>query len=45
MTEVVAPAERVILVVGDRKTVEPELRKAGLTKIQVVTYDGKPAGK
>jgi len=45
MTEVVAPADRLILVVGDRKTVEPELRRAGLTKIRVVTHDGKPAGK
>jgi zinc protease len=42
MTEVVAPADRVILVVGDRKAVEPELRKAGLAKIRVVTSDGKP---
>src|SRR5262249_39963214 len=45
MTEVVAPADRVIPVVGDRKAVEPELRKAGLTKIQVITYDGKPGNR
>lgn len=43
MAEVVAPAERLILVVGDRKTVEPALRKAGLSRIQVVTHDGTPA--
>jgi hypothetical protein len=45
MVEVVAPADRLILVVGDRKSVEPELREAGLTKIQAVTYDGRPVGK
>ena len=45
MTEVVAPADRFILVVGDRKTVEPELAKAGFKAIKVITYDGKPAGK
>jgi len=45
MTEVVAPAERFILVVGDRKTVEPELTKAGFKAIKVITYDGKPMAK
>jgi zinc protease len=45
MTEVVAPADHFILVVGDRKTVEPELTKAGFQKIKVITYDGKPVGK
>jgi zinc protease len=42
MTAVIAPAERYILVVGDRKTVEPELKKAGFKNIQVITYDGMP---
>ena len=41
MTEVVAPADRLILVVGDRKTVEPELLKAGMDRIKPVTIDGK----
>ena len=45
MTEVVAPAARFILVVGDRKTVEPELTKAGFKAIKVITYDGKSVGK
>ena len=45
MTEVVAPAERFILIVGDRKTVEPALKKAGFTNIKVITYDGKPVEK
>ena len=45
MTEVVAPADRFILVVGDRKTVEPELTKAGFKAIRLITYDGKPVGK
>jgi zinc protease len=44
MAEVVAPADRFILIVGDRKTVVPELTKAGLKAIRVITYDGKPAG-
>jgi predicted Zn-dependent peptidase len=44
ITEVVAPADRFILVVGDRKTVEPELTKAGFKAIKVITYDGKPIG-
>ena len=45
MTEVVVPADRFILIVGDRKTVEPALKKAGFTKIKVITYDGKPVEK
>ena len=43
MTEVVAPADRFILVVGDRKTIEPALTKAGIKAIKVITYDGNPA--
>jgi zinc protease len=42
MTEVVAPAERVVLIVGDRKAVEPKLRGLGYAKIQFVDHDGKP---
>jgi zinc protease len=43
MKEVVQPGERLILVVGDRKRVEPELGKLGFREIRVVTPDGKPA--
>ncbi len=42
MIEVVAPADRFILVVGDRKTIEPDLKKAGFKTIKVITYDGQP---
>lgn len=45
MTEVVAPSGRFVLIVGDRKTVEPALKKAGFAKINVITYDGKPVEK
>jgi zinc protease len=43
MAEVVVPRERVVLVVGDRKAVEPRLRELGYTKIRPVTPDGVPA--
>jgi anti-anti-sigma regulatory factor len=39
----IAPAERVILVVGDRKALEPNLRVLGYTKIKAVSHDGVPA--
>ncbi len=45
MTEVVARSERFILIVGDRKVVEPEVKKAGFKNIKVITYDGKPVGE
>ena len=45
MAEVAARSERFILVVGDRKIVEPELKKAGFENIKVITYDGKPVGE
>jgi zinc protease len=45
MTDVVSPAERFILVVGDRKAVEPELKKAGMDRVKPVTIDGKPVKK
>ncbi len=43
MADVVAKGNRVILVVGDRKSVEPELKKIGFTDIRMLTPDGKPA--
>jgi zinc protease len=42
MNAVVDPAERTILVVGDRRSIEPELRKLGFREIRLVTPDGKP---
>jgi len=44
MAEVVAPTQRVVLVVGDRKQVEPKLRALGFDKVRAVTADGAPAG-
>jgi zinc protease len=41
MASVVAPGERVTLVVGDRKVVEPKLRAMGFSRIKPVTYDGQ----
>jgi zinc protease len=40
MTEVVKPRQRLILIVGDRKSVEPELRRAGFRQIQLVDPNG-----
>ncbi len=45
MAEVVAEKDRVILVVGDRKAVEPKLKAMGFAKIRFLTTDGKPAGE
>ncbi len=42
MAKVVATGERVTLVVGDRKAVEPKLRELGYSRIQPITYDGQP---
>jgi zinc protease len=42
MGDVVTPGQRVILIVGDRKVIEPKLREAGYSKIQPITYDGRP---
>jgi zinc protease len=42
MAEVVDPSRRLILVVGDRKTIEPKLREMGFEAIRVVTPDGVP---
>ena len=43
MAKVVAQGDRVILIVGDRKAIEPELKKLGYDKIRLLTPDGKPA--
>lgn len=45
MTEVALPRERFLLIVGDRKAVEPQLSKAGFKEIKVITYDGKEIDK
>ena len=45
MARVVAPKERVILIVGDRKTVEPKLKAMGFSKIIPVSTDGLPLSK
>ncbi len=42
MASVVEPKERVVLVVGDRKTVEPKLRELGFREVRIVSPDGKP---
>jgi zinc protease len=42
MAKVVATNERVTLIVGDRKVIEPKLRALGYSKIQPVSYDGQP---
>ena len=42
MTEVVAPKERIILIVGDRQTVEPKLRAIGFKEIRMMSVDGEP---
>ncbi len=43
--EVVNPADRVILVVGDRATVEPRLKALGFREIRLVDPDGKASGR
>ncbi len=42
MVAVVEPKERVVLVVGDRASVEPKLKELGFRAIRRVTHDGKP---
>lgn len=42
MAELVAPGERTVLVVGDRKAVEPKLKELGFETIVPISYDGKP---
>jgi zinc protease len=41
MAKLVATSQRVILIVGDRKVVEPKLRALGYSKLQPITYDGQ----
>ncbi|HWE38592.1 MAG TPA: pitrilysin family protein [Isosphaeraceae bacterium] len=43
MTELVAPEARTVLVVGDRKAVEPELKALKRGPVRPVTPDGRPA--
>jgi zinc protease len=38
------PERMVIVAVGDRAKIEPELRKLNIAPVEVVTPDGKPAG-
>lgn len=45
MTEVVEPRERVVLIVGDRESIEPKLRELGFREIRRVTPDGRPAAE
>jgi predicted Zn-dependent peptidase len=45
MARIVEPEERVILIVGDRKAVEPKLNELGLKKIIPVSVDGVPIRK
>ena len=45
LVEVVKPEDRVILIVGDRKTVEPKLVELGFKTIVPVSVDGKPLAK
>lgn len=42
MADVVAPKERVVLIIGDRKSVEPKLRELGFNKIKLLSPDGLP---
>jgi zinc protease len=41
MAKLVATSERVTLIVGDRKVVEPKLRAIGYSKLQPISYDGQ----
>ena len=45
MDEVVAPAERTILIVGDRASVEPKLKAMGVKEVRLVNPDGKPMAR
>ena len=45
LAEVVKPEDRVILIVGDRKAVEPKLVELGFKTIVPVSADGKPLSK
>lgn len=43
MRELADPAPRIILIVGDRKEVEPKLKELGFDKIVLLNSDGNPA--
>jgi zinc protease len=42
MAEVVDPKDRVVLVVGDRKAIEPKLKTIGFKDVKLITPDGRP---
>lgn len=42
LAEIANPRGRIILVVGDRKTVEPQLHAAGFENIKLIDVDGAP---
>lgn len=42
MKRVAEPGDRVILVVGDRKSIEPQLKAAGVKTVKVLNTEGKP---
>jgi zinc protease len=43
MAKVVDSTSRIVLVVGDRKSVEPKLKELGFKTVRVLNTDGKPA--
>ena len=45
MAELATKGDRTILVVGDRKSVEPQLKALNLGEIVVIDPDGKPVGR
>ena len=45
MSAVVDPKDRIVLVVGDLKTVGPKLKALGFKEVRVISPDGKPAAK
>ncbi|MGE3819756.1 MAG: insulinase family protein, partial [Isosphaeraceae bacterium] len=42
MARVIQPEERVVLIVGDRASVEPKLRTLGYDRIESIDYNGRP---
>lgn len=45
MLEILTPAERTILIVGDRASVEPKLKALGIREVRLVDPDGQPLAK
>lgn len=41
MARVIEPRERVVLIVGDRQSVEPKLRDLGYNQIEFIDYNGR----